>query len=136
MNFKQGQVFEFVYPFYDYFVESWKGESQHIQYPGCHKSMEDDGSGYGTSIYWTANNVGKIAFEVLSIAKMPGKYMDRVVAKKYYTDPVGKLYSSGDVVIMTTGKLERYIERNYVFPWDYDVDSAFKEDAPAYQPQF
>jgi len=131
-----GQVLEFTYPFHDQFVDMWQGKKQTMLTPGCHKSEEDDGSGYGTSIYWTANCEGKIVFEVLSIAEMPGKYMDRVIVKKHYLKPCGEKLSRGDVVMMTDGKLKRYIDDQTVFPWEYEVDESFTADKPTYQSHF
>jgi len=122
IEIKTGQLLELPYPFYDQSNFPWDG----VITPGCHKTTEDDGSGYGFDIYWTANSEGKIVFEVLSIAEMPGKYMDRVIVKKHYIKPCGEALNRGEVIMMTIGKLNGHVTRNCVFPWEYKVEASYK----------
>ena len=137
-DIKTGKIFEFTYPFHDQPTILLVGVRQTMPTPGCHKSTEDDGSGWGgVNVDWTANSEGKIVFEVLSIAEMPGKYMDRVIVKKHYLQPDGEKFSNGDVIMMTIGKLQRYIDHHQsVFPCDYEVDESFTPPAPPYRQNF
>lgn len=135
-HFYVGNKFEFPYPFHDQPIMMWEGELQTMATPGCHKQEEEDGSEHGIDIYWTANSEGKIHYEILSIAKMPGKYMDRLIIKKHYSQAGGERFNGGDVIMMTTGKLKGYIERDGVFPKDYEVEIGFVPARPQYQPNF
>ena len=121
---KQGDSFEFDYPFYGCKSLSVCGDELHLM-PGCHKDEEWDD--VFSNISYTANFIGKVIFEVLSIAEMPGKYVDRVIVKKYYLLPNGEKYSRGNVDCITCLKLIRYIEghRN-VFPWEYEVEEGYE----------
>ena len=103
-----GDKFEFDYPFYNQFMDEWQGKKNYWTVPGCHKFEEREDVYYNVS--YTANYLGKIVFEVLSIAKMPGKYMDRVVVKRYYLLPNGEKFSKGEIKMLTTGKFKSYID--------------------------
>ena len=121
---KQGDVFEFDYPFHGYKALAVDGTSLHLT-PGCHKDEEWDD--VFSNISYTANFIGKVVFEVLSIAQMPGKYVDRVIVKKYYLLPGGEKFSRGNVECMTCLKLIRYIEgHKNTFPWEYEVDKDYE----------
>lgn len=120
MKFRKGNKFEFDYPFYNQFMDEWQGKKSYGLVPGCHKYEEREDVYYNVS--YTANFEGKVVFEILSTAKMPGKYMDRLVVKKHYELPNGERFSAGTLEMMTTGRMETFINRNSVFPCEYEVD--------------
>lgn len=126
MKFKKGNTFEFDYPFYDQFMSEWQGKKETWLVPGCHKYEEREDMYY--SVSYTANYEGKVVFEIISIAKMPGKYMDRLIVKKHYLLPCGKKFSAGILEMMTTGRLETFVQRNSVFPCDYEVEESATAD--------
>jgi len=120
MKFRKGNTFEFEYPFYNQFMDEWQGKKSYWLVPGCHKYEEREDVYYNVS--YTANFEGKILFEILSIAKMPGKYMDRLIVKKHYILPDGKKFSDGTIEMITTGRMETFIHRESVFPCEYEVE--------------
>lgn len=117
-----GDVFEFDYPFYNQVITLCDNIKQTWLTPGCHKFEEFDDVFYNPT--YIANYVGKIVFEVLSVASMPERYMDRVVVKRYYLQPDGSKFSAGEVKMLTVGKLNSYIESENVFPVDYEVEES------------
>ena len=122
---KEGDSFEFDYPFYGYkFDDIDGGKGLHIM-PGCHKDTEWDD--VFCNITYTANFTGKLIFEVLAVTEMPGKYFDRVIVKKRYLSPDGEKYNSGKVECITCKKLLRYINKDQtIFPWEYEVEEGYE----------
>ena len=126
MELSQGDVFQFDYPFHGYKALSVNGDCLHL-IPGCHKDEEWDD--VFSNVSYTANFIGKVVFEVLSIASMPGKYVDRVIVKKHYLLPDGEKFSRGSVECITCLKLIRYVTGNRnVFPWDYEVEEGYESE--------
>ena len=123
---KVGDSFELEYPFYNQFMDEWQGKKYYWLVPGCHKFEEREDVYYNVS--YTANYLGKVVFEVLSIAEIPGRYMSRVIVKQYYLLPDGTKFSQGSIKTLTTGKLKSYIESKTVFPCEYELDELEKGD--------
>lgn len=126
MNINVGDCFTIDYPFYSQYCGIFNGKNEYILTPGCHRPEEDHDCGYGSTVIWFANYTGKIHYEILSIASMPGKYMDRVIVKYHYIQPDGKRYNSDKIKTLTTGKLINQITNERVFPCDYELDEEFK----------
>ncbi|HHZ94192.1 MAG TPA: hypothetical protein EYN67_01240 [Flavobacteriales bacterium] len=121
---KEGDSFEFDYPFYGSKSASVGGDEIYL-IPGCHKDVEWDD--VFSNIYYTANFTGKIIFDVLAVTEMPGRYVDRVIVKRRYLLPNGEKYNAGRVECITCLKLLRYISGNQgVFPWDYEVEEGYE----------
>lgn len=127
---KVGDKYEIEYPFYNMSDQSM-GIPIDFSWivPGCHKGEEVYDNNWGgetTEVYWVANFEGKICYEILSIAKMPGRYMDRVIIKYHYIQPNGEVFSSSKIKTLTARKLKTQIKLNKVFPCDYEIDEDYK----------
>lgn len=125
---KVGDKFNIKYPFYNQLMDTYNGKKSYWLTPGCLRETFDEDVGWGTRecVYWTAHCIGEICYEILSIAKMPGRYMDRVIIKYHYNLPNGNKYSNGSITTLTAGKLKNQIESERVFPCDYEEDEDFK----------
>jgi hypothetical protein len=124
IEFKQGDTFDIEYPFHNQGCGFYNGVIETMLTPGCHRDteQEDQGWGYRECVYWTANFMGKIRYEVMSIAEMPGKYMNRVIVKYHYILPNGESYGRPQMKTLTIGKLSKQIESESVFPCEYEID--------------
>ena len=108
------EIYEKDYPFRR--IKKFGGGYEFM--PGCQVDTERDDNCCTSSTYYTAHAIGKIRIEVIKIVEMPGKYIDRVLYKKKYTYPCGKVLSRSDVNIMT---LTRFIEyTKSPFPHEYE----------------
>ena len=125
---KVGDKFNIEYPFFNQLMDEHNGKKYYWLTPGCHRDTYEEDAGWGSRevVYWTAHCMGNINYEILSIAKMPGRYMDRVIIKYHYTLPDGIKFSNGGIKTLTTRKLAGQIEQNRVFPCEYEVDDNFK----------
>lgn len=92
--------------------------------PGCWLFEECDGSGYGRSRYFYGNAEGDVIYKILSIAKMPGKYMDRIIYKRWLIDPEGKKYNNGSISMDTVSGFNKDIESRSPFRADYEIDES------------
>lgn len=92
--------------------------------PGCWLFEEEDGSGYGRSRDFYGNAEGDVFYKILAIAKMPGKYMDRIIYKRWLIDPEGKIYSSKSINTATIESFKRDIESRSPFRADYEIDES------------
>lgn len=122
---KVGDNLNIKYPFYnqlDLALKEHNGKVEHHLTPGCLRETFDEDAGWGTieCVYWTAHCIGEICYEILAIAKMPGRYMDRVIIKYHYILPNGDKFSNGSIKILTSGKLNDQIKSDRVFPCDYE----------------
>ncbi len=90
--------------------------------PGCWLFEECDGSGYGKSRDFYGNAEGEVVYKILAIAEMPGKYMDRVIFKRWCIDPEGKKYNNGSLNTFTRNRFIRDIESRSPFNAEYDID--------------
>lgn len=131
MDIKVGDKHEIDYPFHNKSYGAFQGKEELYSIPGCHRLTDEYENEWGTSTElaeWVANFEGKICYEVLSIAKMPGKYMDRVIVKYHYQLPNGDICVNAKIKTLTTGKLKSQIKLNKVFPCAYEVDGNFAEN--------
>tara|TARA_R110002012_G_C11305640_1_gene573921 strand:- start:50 stop:454 length:405 start_codon:yes stop_codon:yes gene_type:complete len=133
MELKVGNEYEMVFPFMKVTHEARVGNrlfpatGGFIQWnPGCWLFEECDGSGYGVTRDFYGNAEGKVIYKVLSIAKMPSKYMDRIIFKRWLIDPEGKKYNNGAVLTFTEGRFKRDIESRSPFCADYEIDESAK----------
>lgn len=128
MNYKVGDKFDIDYPFYNQNCGVFKGKTEVILTPGCHRTTEDEdcGWGYQERVVWTANFTGKICYEVMSIAVMPGRYMNRIIVKYHYITPDGSVYGRCQMKTLTIGKLVKQINSNSVFPCEYELDEEYE----------
>ena len=128
IEFNVGDTFDIEYPFYSQNCGVYNGEIESILTPGCHRltEEEDQGWGYQERVYWVANFMGKICYEVMSVAEMPGRYMNRVIVKYHYITPGGADYGRSQMKTLTVGKLTKQIESESVFPCEYEVDKDYE----------
>lgn len=126
-QFKVGDKFTIKYPFYKQQMETIDGKKNYWVTPGCHRAVCDEDVGWGSMdvVYWIANYIGEICYEILSIAKMPVRYLDRVIIKYYYILPDGNKFSNGSIKTLTTRKLNEQIKSNSVFPCEYEEDESY-----------
>lgn len=125
---KVGDKFNIDYPFFNQLMDIHNDEKYYWLTPGCQRDTYDEFESWGNRevVYWTAHCIGEICYEILSIAKMPGRYMDRVIIKYHYNLPNGDKFSNGGIKTLTTGKLKEQIKLERVFPCDYEEDTNFK----------
>ena len=90
--------------------------------PGCWLFEECDGSGYGLTRDFYGNAEGEVIYKILSVAEMPGKYMDRIIYKRWCIDPEGKKYNNGTLSTVTVNRFIRDIESDSPFNADYEID--------------
>lgn len=89
---------------------------------GCWLFEECDGSGYGVTRDFYGNAEGEVVYKVLSIAKMPDRFMDRIIFKRWLIDPDGKKYNNGEVKMTTVKGFEKDINSKSPFRADYEID--------------
>lgn len=130
---KVGDEYTMKFPFKKIIHESRGGNglfpatSGFIQWePGCWLFEECDGSGYGITRDFYGNAEGKVIYKILSIAKMPGKYMDRIIYKRWCIDPEGNKYNNGSLSTVTVNRFKRDIESDSPFNADYEIDESAK----------
>jgi len=118
-NLKVGNIFTMAYPFHKYesLIPNKASWSR-----GCIVETEEYGDGYGER-FFTAHGEGKIVCEVLSIAKMPNKFMDRVLFKRTTIDPDGNKCGKSEVRTLTTGLFMRDINSRTPFKVDYEIEA-------------
>lgn len=92
--------------------------------PGCWLYEDGDGSEYGRSRDFYGNAEGDVIYKILSIAKMPEKYMDRVIYKRWLIDPTGKKYNGGSISMATVKSFKKDIESRSPFRADYEIDES------------
>ncbi|MCJ8293530.1 MAG: hypothetical protein MJK15_03910 [Colwellia sp.] len=93
---------------------------------GCWLFEEEDGSEYGRSRDFYGNAEGEVIYKILSIAKMSGRHMDRVIFKRWLVDPDGKKCNNGSVTMKTINLFKRDIESESPFNADYEIDEDAK----------
>lgn len=132
MNLNVGDEFEMVFPFRRESFDAACGrdpfqptEIKKISYwiPGCdvHHEQYDQGCG---ETFFTAHGEGKVIYKVLSIAKMPGRYVDRVIFHRHTIDPDGVKNKKGEVRILTVNLFERDVNSVTPFKREYEVENA------------
>ena len=130
---KAGKEYKMKFPFKKIIHKATSGNSffaacsEFIQWePGCWLFEEDDGSGYGRTREFYGNAEGEVIYTILSIAKMPGKFMDRVIFKRWLIDPEGNKYNNGTLLMLTEGRFKRDIESDSPFAAEYEIDEDVK----------
>lgn len=124
LNLMIGREYEMSFPFqnnesilgdrYDpKFIESW--------FPGCLVHTEQYDQGHGER-FFTAHGEGRVIYKILSIAKMPDRYQDRIVFKRWLIDPDGNKYSNGEVRMLTKKAFYKDIQSKTPFKADYELE--------------
>jgi len=122
-DIRVGDVFERPYPFYDAVKDegSCAGE---MFIPGCRviKETEDWGWGDVEVACFFADYVGEIVMEVISIAELPGRYVDRVFYRKSYKNSDGERHSKATLEVATITKFKKWIDSDgSPFPREYEM---------------
>ena len=94
--------------------------------PGCWLFEEEDGSRWARSRDFYGNAEGLVIYEILSIAKMPGRFIDRIIYKRWCIDPEGEKHNNGSVLTVTVNKFKKDIESESPFSADYEIDESAK----------
>ena len=129
MELTVGKKYRMIFPFKKIVHKAtsgnglFAGRDEVIQWePGCWLFEECDGSDYGMTRDFYGNAEGEVVYQILSIAKMPGKYMDRIIFKRWCIDPTGKKYNNGSLNTFTRNRFIRDIESRSPFNAEYDID--------------
>lgn len=118
---KVGNKFEMAFPFHRQCIE---GVSKYYYWVGgCEVDIEHHGE-WETERFFTAHGEGKVTYEVLSIANMPGRYMDRVIFKRSTIDPEGEVANSGEIKVLTVRKFIKHVTSHTPFPVEYELEEA------------
>lgn len=118
---KVGSTFEMAFPFHRQGIEGvndyryWVG--------GCEVETEMYEPGIGER-FFTAHGEGKVIYEILSIAEMPGRYINRIIFKRSTIDPEGNTANSGEIKMLTVRKFIKHITSHTPFPVDYELEEA------------
>ena len=117
-DLKAGYKYEMAFPFHaNRFMGTlyWTG--------GCEVHVERH-SEWESERFFTAHGEGKVIYEILSIAEMPGRYMDRVIFKRSTIDPEGDTANPGEIKMLTVRKFIKDITSHTPFPVDYELEEA------------
>ena len=115
-----GEVYEMVWPFHLTRWESRIGINE-VWNSGCKNEADDlDDAGY-QDFYLIAHGEGKIIYEILSIAKMPEKFLDRVIFRCYKIDPDG-IKTRADYKMVSVNVFIRHINSRTPFRADYELE--------------
>lgn len=124
-----GCEYEMVFPFQKEVYKATSGnslfaarEGSYIWLAGCEVDYEDDGSMHTNSRYFTARGEGKVIYKVLSFAEMPGRYLNRIIFKRWLIDPDGKKYNAGEVRMLTEKAFYKDINSRTPFRVDYELE--------------
>jgi len=124
-----GREHEMAFPFYKTKLEGSSGhfgspitKASYFWYGGCNVHFEQYDEGHG-EIFFTAHGEGKVIYKVLSVAKMPGRYQDRVIFKRWLIDPDGNKYNNGEVRMLTKKSFCRDVASRTPFRVDYELES-------------
>ena len=115
---KVGEIFECEYPFKKYsYKPILPTDDLHEGWSmGCNSYTEMYSESDGC-IFYNANGIGKIIFEVLAIVEMPKRYMTRVIYKFDRVDPDGIRINSSKTHTVTQKHFESMIENPYQKDW-------------------
>lgn len=121
-----GREHEMAFPFQ--IMESFVGNPMQPDiyenwYAGCKVTEEDDGSEFGHDVHFTAHGDGKVIYKILSLVKMPGRYQDRVIFKRWLIDPDGNKYNNGEVRMLTKKSFCRDVTSRTPFRADYELEN-------------
>ena len=117
-DLKAGDKYEMAFPFH---AERFMGTIYWVG--GCEVHDETYEPGIGER-FFTAHGEGKVIYEILSIAEMPGRYMDRVIFKRSTIDPDGDTANPGEIKMLTVRKFIKDINSRTPFPVDYELEAA------------
>lgn len=115
---KAGDTHEMKFPFRLMKVICTR-ETHNLWVPGC--EVEEVGA-YCTDRYFTAHGEGKVIYEVLSVAKMPGRYLDRIIFKRTCVDPDG-VKNTPSVRMITSRGFMKDVQSGCPFRRDYEVEA-------------
>ena len=126
-SLKAGDKFEMTVPFHRFSINGGTLNGNRIDLTiwqgGCEVHTEKY-SDWESERFFTAHGEGKVIYEVLSIAKMPGRYLDRVVYKRSTIDPDGYTANPGEVKILTIRKFLGHVNSGNPFPVEYELEAA------------
>jgi hypothetical protein len=127
MDINVGDKFKKVYPFkhweQDYKCVFGGHKTDSGWAGGCHTHEEDNGSGWTTSTYYTADAEGFIEYEVLAVVDMPRKYQTRIIYRVTMIEPEGSERKSSKCHTVTESKFKQWIEAGHSsYPHEYVVD--------------
>lgn len=128
MKLKINNEYKMVFPFYKINLRGSPGnalfakrEDSYIWYAGCDVHTEQYDEGHGER-FFTAHGEGKVIYKILSLAKMPGRFQNRVIFKRWLIDPDFKKYNNGEVRMLTEKSFIRDVESVTPFRADYEVE--------------
>lgn len=121
-DLKPGDKFEMEFPFHKEEIAGFKN-SAYFWIGGCKVHDETYEPGIGER-FFTAHGEGKVIYEILSIAEMPGRYLDRVIFKRSTIDPDGNTANPGEIRVLTVRKFIKHVTSRTPFPVDYELEAA------------
>ena len=124
MKIKVGSKFEMDWPFYKGIYKIGDGKSESFWIGGCHR-VDESIYEYCHDYFYQATAEGKVIYEVLSIAKMPKRYQDRVLFKRIRVNPDGGEIKDGEVKLMTYNLFVETVSNRTPFKPEYEVDKNF-----------
>jgi len=123
---KTGREYEMVFPFQKIKLKDITGnlgatieKCHYFWQGGCDVHFEQYDEGRGER-FFIAHGEGKVIYKILSLVKMPGRYQDRVIFKRWLIDPDGKKYNAA-VKTLTKKSFCRDVESITPFSTDYEV---------------
>lgn len=123
-----GCEYEMVFPFYKVNIKGSTGNALFparddcsFWYAGCDVHDEQYDEGHGER-FFTAHGEGKVIYKVLSFVEMPGRYLNRVIFKRWLIDPDGKKYNSGEVRMLTEKAFYKDVNSRTPFRADYELE--------------
>jgi len=122
-DLKPGDKYEMAWPFHFEQISSnsifglgvddyWVG--------GCKVTVESHNE-WESERFFTAHGEGKVIYEILSIAEMPTRYMDRVIFKRSTINPDGNVSNPGEVKTLTVRKFLKDVNSRTPFPVEYEL---------------
>lgn len=116
-SLKAGDKYEMAFPFHR------QGILERFRYwvGGCEVNVEQYSEGESER-FFTAHGEGKVIYEILSIAEMPGRYMDRVIFKRSTIDPEGYTANPGEIKMLSVRKFIKDITSRTPFPVEYELE--------------
>ena len=123
-DLKAGDKYEMAWPFHFEQLTTnsnfgWGSDDYWVG--GCKVDVEQH-SEWESERFFTAHGEGKVIYEILSIAEMPGRYMDRVIFKRSTIDPEGDTANPGEIKMLTVRKFIKDITSRTPFPVNYELE--------------
>lgn len=125
-DLKAGDKFEMAWPFQitQITTNSSSGWGTDGYWVGGCKIDVEQYSEWESERFFTAHGEGKVIYEVLSIAEMPGRYLDRVIFKRSTIDPDGQTANPGEIRVLTVRKFIKHVTSRTPFPVEYELEAA------------